>query len=413
MKLGHCVGCFGCWLKTPGICVENDDGRKIAKEIIRSDVTVMFSKLAFGCYSPELKNIIDRIISPLLQPFMEISNGETHHIPRYPCYPRLIGVGVQHCPDDEEQEIFKFLVGRNALNLHAPSYAAEIVQGNAESEALRQSFEAMLVRNDTFPLRTATRSFMPVLAPAQAIAGDHDARRALLIMGSPKAKPSTSASLGSYWLECFERRGWETETLRLKANLKGQKGQAELLAAVDRTSLILLSFPLYNDSLPVFVIKALEVIAVHRRMLPARSRQRLAVICNNGFPEAHHNIPAVAICRKFAIQTGIDWAGCLALGAGEALSGGVPLQNRKGLPSVKHVMRALDLASAALDEGQPVPDKSVRMIARNPIPLAPFSIWRGIFIRKAGKRWQMEAAENNVNNARLLAQPFLNEETVV
>jgi hypothetical protein len=75
-------------------------------------------------------------------------------------------------------------------------------------------------------------------------------------------------------------------------------------------------------------------------------------------------------------------------------------------------MRALDLASSALDKGQPVPDETVRMIARTPIPLAPFSIWRRTFIRKAGMRWQMEAAENNVNSAQLLAQPFLNEETI-
>jgi len=31
MKLAHCLGCFDCWLKTPGICVEADAGREIAK----------------------------------------------------------------------------------------------------------------------------------------------------------------------------------------------------------------------------------------------------------------------------------------------------------------------------------------------------------------------------------------------
>jgi multimeric flavodoxin WrbA len=51
MKIGPCAGCFGCWLKTPGICVQKDAGREIAAAVIQSEMTVLFSPIVFGGYS--------------------------------------------------------------------------------------------------------------------------------------------------------------------------------------------------------------------------------------------------------------------------------------------------------------------------------------------------------------------------
>jgi len=94
MKLAHCLGCFGCWVKTPGLCVEADAGRDIAKAIVRSDVTVLFTPVTFGGYSPELKKMVDRFIQ-LITPFFEMDHGEVHHPSRYRQRPRLMILGVQ------------------------------------------------------------------------------------------------------------------------------------------------------------------------------------------------------------------------------------------------------------------------------------------------------------------------------
>jgi len=95
--------------------------------------------------------------------------------------------------------------------------------------------------------------------------------KALLIVGSPKTKsPSTSGVLGRYLLERLKERGWETESLTLRAGLRLEAGQRELLSSTDRADLLLLAFPLYVDSLPFLVTKALEVIASHRQTLPNR-----------------------------------------------------------------------------------------------------------------------------------------------
>src|SRR5271157_3664941 len=126
MKIAHCLGCFGCWVETPGICKEADAGREIAKAIIQSDATVFFTPVTFGGYSPELKKMMDRSIQ-IISPYFALEHGEVHHPPRYAHRPRLMMVGVQRHPNAQEAHIFKTLAGRNAINFHPPSFAAEVV----------------------------------------------------------------------------------------------------------------------------------------------------------------------------------------------------------------------------------------------------------------------------------------------
>ena len=406
MKLAHCLGCFDCWVKTPGMCVEADAGREIAKAVVRSDVTVFFTPVTFGGYSPELKKMVDRLVQ-IASPFFQMDHGEVHHPPRYSHLPRLVVVGVQRYPNPEEAHIFKTLAGRNAINLHPPSYAAEVVLATDGADALRGRFESLLTRSDALPFGDAAAALMPEPVMPGAAVEPAGARRALLIVGSPKTKSSsTSSALGGYLLQRLKERGWETESLTLRASLNREEGEGELLSSVERAGLILLVFPLYADALPYLVTKALAVIAAHRRERPEPSPQRLVAIVNSGFPETHQNSVALAICREFAAQSGFAWAGSLALGGGGAI-GDQPLTGakRSGLP-VKHVIAALEMTAAALAEGLPVPPEAVRMISKNPIPLVPFALWRWMYARVAGKGFEREAAKNGVSKDRLLAHPY-------
>jgi len=126
LAIGGCLGCFGCWVKTPGECVLDDDGRRVAREVIQSDLTAFVTPVTFGGYSSTLKAAVDRLI-PLGSPFFRRIAGETHHRPRYARYPRLLGVGTLPEADAEAAELFCALVGRNALNLHAPEHAAGVL----------------------------------------------------------------------------------------------------------------------------------------------------------------------------------------------------------------------------------------------------------------------------------------------
>jgi multimeric flavodoxin WrbA len=406
MKLAHCLGCFGCWVETPGMCVEADAGREIAKAIIQSDTTVLFTPVTFGGYSPELKKMVDRFVQ-LASPYFQMDHGEVHHPPRYAHRPRLMMVGVQRHPNPHEAHIFKTLAGRNAINLHPPSYAAEVVLATDAADALRRQFQALLTRSDALPFGGATASLMPAPVMLGAAAEPDSARRALLIVGSPKTKESsTSSALGGYLLERLKERGWETESLTLRASLNRPEGQGELLSSVERAGLILLVFPLYVDALPYLVTKALAVIAAHRRTHPKPSPQRLVAIVNSGFPETHQNAVALAICCEFAAQNGFVWASSLALGGGGIVGGQPLIGAKRSGPPVKHVIAALEMTAAALAEGVPVPAEAVRMIAKSPIPLMPFAIWRWLYVRIGGKGFEQAAAKNGISKDKLLAQPY-------
>ena len=325
IKLAHCIGCFGCWVETPGLCVEADAGREIAKTVSHSQTVILFTPITFGGYSSELKRMVDRLV-PLTLPHFTLYHGEVHHNPRYPDPPRLVGIGVQHGTNREEEAIFKALVGRNAINFHAPTYAAEVVQDTDSPETLHQRFENALSRSDSPPLSQQITAHFPTPPMFEASRQEAGTRRALLIVGSPKTKSrSTSGVLGGYLLGRLKEHGWETQSLILRAGLRLEQGQHELLSSTERADLLLLAFPLYVDSLPFLVTKALEIIASHRQAVPNKRQQRLVAIVNNGFPEAAQNALALALCRRFAAQSGIAWAGGLAMGAGEALSSGQSL----------------------------------------------------------------------------------------
>ena len=166
LKLAHCIGCFGCWIETPGICVQADAAREITAAIVHSEMLVLFTPVTFGGYSPELKVMVDRFVQ-LALPYFITHHGEMHHPPRYVPMPRFVAVGVQRQTDNEEATIFKILVGRNAINFHAPSQAAEVVSLGDDADAIRNRFQALLLKSDPYPLRDVVTSLAHYRKPRQ------------------------------------------------------------------------------------------------------------------------------------------------------------------------------------------------------------------------------------------------------
>lgn len=407
IKLAHCKGCMDCWIKTPGICVSADEGREIIQTIMQSDMIILFTPMTFGGYSSALKIIVDRFI-PLVLPFLTQYHGDTHHAPRYLHYPRLVGIGIQRYPSKTEVELFKTLVGRTAIDFHASSFAADVFSSEEDNEELEKRLQSTILRPDSLPVENII-SFFPKTDMKSFYDNRENARNALLIVGSPKIKErSTSDIFGEYLLEIMKSAGWKTEILTLKGGLKGEKRQAELCSAVDRSDLIILAFPLYINTLPYLVTKALEVIASHKKIVQIKRPQHIFTFMNNGFPEFYQNALALAICRNFADQCGISWVGSLAMGAGEAIGQGQELtQPKRSGPPVKHVIKALDKTGEALVKGIPIPSNIQNLISKPPIPLMTFGIWRWLFLNLFSRQsWKKKAVENGVSEEKMYAKPY-------
>lgn len=114
-----CIGCFNCWVKTPGECIADGDNRRINALTMQSDLFLFVTPVVFGGYSSEFKKALDHQI-PLVMPFFTRINGEVHHQARYERYPAYVGIGVQAQPNAHQSEIFCNLVAHNGVNIHAP-----------------------------------------------------------------------------------------------------------------------------------------------------------------------------------------------------------------------------------------------------------------------------------------------------
>ena len=136
-EIKPCLGCFKCWIQTPGICVINDYAREVSKKKIQSDVVVYISPITFGGFSSELKKALDREIC-LISPFFRVYKGEIHHETRYDKYPNLLVLGILQQPDSEQEEIFTTLVERNVLNNFAPKHSTQIINHSEQEEEIKK-----------------------------------------------------------------------------------------------------------------------------------------------------------------------------------------------------------------------------------------------------------------------------------
>lgn len=142
-EIAFCRGCFDCWTTTPGECAADDDGCRIARALVDSDLLVLLTPVAFGGYSSALKKALDRLI-PDISPWMTSVAGETHHRPRYARYPDLLAIGTLPAPDSDRERTFVTLAARNAINLNSARHGATVIAEGTPEAALELRVGSLL-----------------------------------------------------------------------------------------------------------------------------------------------------------------------------------------------------------------------------------------------------------------------------
>jgi hypothetical protein len=221
-------------------------------------------------------------------------------------------------------------------------------------------------------------------------------KNALFLIGSPKAERSTSASIGNYLISKLEDSGIQFERAFIHRLVNREEKLQDLLDMINKADLLFLSFPLYIDSLPAPVIKAMEFIKEQQDKLENKESKDFIAICNNGFPEASQCSVALNICRIFAKTCGFIWKGGLAIGGGGAINGR-PLEGIGSM--VRFIIAGLDITAQAIGEGKEIPQEAIEIVSKPYMP-------RYFYIHGGNVGWRIQTRKYS-EGKKVKNKPYL------
>ena len=116
----NCIGCFSCWIKHPKKCIYNDNFSNLSEKIKNSDELIIISKSRYGCYSADLKRVLERCIGYVL-PYFTIRNNQIHHSSRYDKQIKLTVYFYGEIDKEDENCLYE-LIKANAINFNTNDY---------------------------------------------------------------------------------------------------------------------------------------------------------------------------------------------------------------------------------------------------------------------------------------------------
>lgn len=319
LPLRYCIGCWGCWVKTPGQCITCDASVEMDRTVIQSDFTLWAAPLQMGFPSHLLKMAQDKHL-PLIHPYIVVDQGEAHHLKRYPRYPRLgLLVKKEADTDADDLRILTDIFSRTALNF----------KSRLEFAATTEQSPAALAAQITRPTpgkHLYTRN--PVARPGARISPPHSLT---VFNGSPRGRKGNTPLLLNELIKGF---GGAAEMHHLN-RIHDTEQFVQAFAAAECAWI---GFPLYTDAMPGIVKHFIEALE------PLRGRQGnppLGFLVQSGFPEAAHSRYVERYLEKLASRLGCPYLGTIVKGGGEGLRSMPPNMTQRLFQSVQALGKGL------------------------------------------------------------------------
>jgi multimeric flavodoxin WrbA len=137
-KIEYCVGCYTCWTKTPGRCLQKDDmSMELFPKWLDADMAVYATPLYNFSLNAEMKALIERT-PPLMEPFFEQQYGRSAHPLRHtPPDAVFLSVAgfIEMSVFDQLSQYVQFLFGRhNKLQAEIYRPAVESLSWNKDKK---------------------------------------------------------------------------------------------------------------------------------------------------------------------------------------------------------------------------------------------------------------------------------------
>ena len=119
LDINGCTGCFSCWWRTPGKCVQRDDMDWIIPAILDTDILVYATPVYHDNIIHYLQRLRERTL-PLAMPEFIVSKGETTHPGRYTRERKQGIIATAGFPESSAFEVTERLFS-GATHIHLPS----------------------------------------------------------------------------------------------------------------------------------------------------------------------------------------------------------------------------------------------------------------------------------------------------
>lgn len=364
-----CVGCFGCWVKTPGQCVLPDEYQQMGEWISKADKVTIISKCSFGCYSSFVKNVMDRSISYIL-PYFEIRNGEMHHKSRYQKDLEINVIFYGEAITEAEKKTAEELVAANAINFHGKV-------GNVTFTTKKELCQTEECQRE---LHSPANRINSGCDTNNCNEKSGEAHKVILMNCSFRGERSNS----NYFLQKLEENlNIPYEHLHL-SKMQDMTICFEKLAGAEA---LVLGMPLYVDSTPAQVVEWLEQIYEKRK--ETWKALKVYVISNLGFYDSKQIHIQLAIVKNWCDKMNFTYGGGLAIGAGEMLGGlgAVPINQGPN----KILGKGLAKMAEAVNQNMTVEN----------IFVEPSGFPRWMYMLAAGSTWAPQARKNGVSRREI------------